>query len=76
MRVRLRDQGPSREIRKLWQEAGVPVSVRECCPLILVNGSPFWLIPFGQLSGPWPEVQRGLTLGWDCLVGDPRAIGA
>ena len=74
MRVRLREQGPSREVRKLWQEAGVPVSVRGSCALILANGRPFWLMPFGQLAGPWPMVQDGLVLHWQTRIGDPRAI--
>lgn len=76
MRVRLRESGPSRELRKLWQEAGLPVSVRASCPLILANGSPFWLMPFGPLAGPWPKLQGGLALRWETPVGDPRVIGA
>lgn len=76
MRVRLREGGPSREIRKLWQEVGLPVSVRESCALILANDTPFWLVPFGQLAGPWPCALGGLTLVWDTMPGDPRAIGA
>lgn len=74
MRVRLREQGPSREIRKLWQEGDVPVSVRESCPLVLVNGAPFWLLPFGQLAGPWPRAQGGLVLHWETQAGDPRRL--
>lgn len=74
MRVRLRSQGKSRELRKLWQETGVPVSVRAACALVLADGQPFWLMPFGQLAGDWPQAQAGLRLLWLTREGDPRRI--
>jgi len=74
MRVRLRSQGKSRELRKLWQEAGVPVSVRGACALVLADDQPFWLMPFGQLAGDWPQTRPGLRLVWQTGQADPRRI--
>lgn len=74
MRIRLRSNEPSRELRKRWQEEGVPVSVRGACALVLADGQPFWLMPFGQLAGDWPQARPGLRLVWQTGEGDPRQI--
>ena len=49
-RVRLRDQGPSRPMKKCWQERGVPPALRAWLPLIEVDGVRVLVAGLGELA--------------------------
>jgi tRNA(Ile)-lysidine synthetase-like protein len=74
MSVRLQHSDCARMLRKLWQEWELPVSVRAACGLVLANGQPFWIQPFGLLAGPWPMVQSGKGIRWMTAMNDPRSV--
>lgn len=65
MRLRLSAQRPRRELRKLCQEAGIPVWLRERLPVLWVDGVPAWV---GGLGGAVEfsaaEDEPGVVLRW------------
>jgi tRNA(Ile)-lysidine synthase len=67
--------GPSRTLKNLWQEAGVPVALRGALPAVAVDGRLLWAAPFGMDRDPrWPRSGARVALAWDCDdPGDPRA---
>lgn len=59
-RFRPHDQGRSRTLKNLFQEASVPTWVRERTPLLAVDGGPVWIGGFGwsaTASVAMPEIR-------------------
>jgi tRNA(Ile)-lysidine synthase len=72
MRMRLRAGGPSRSLRKLWQERGVPPVVRPWLPVLEVNGRPVFVAGLGPVQGPEPPQPAGMGQA-DAADEPPRA---
>jgi tRNA(Ile)-lysidine synthase len=57
---------PSRSIKNLRQEAGLPAALRAACPGVAVGGRLLWAAPFGLDRDPrWPTAPQGITLRWE-----------
>ncbi|MEI7444366.1 MAG: tRNA lysidine(34) synthetase TilS [Burkholderiales bacterium] len=57
---------PSRTLKNLRQEAGVPPALRARLPAVMVDGRVLWAAPFGQDRDPsWPTAARGVAIGWE-----------
>jgi tRNA(Ile)-lysidine synthase len=57
---------PSRSIKNLRQEAGLPSALRAACPGVAVGGRLLWAAPFGLDRDPrWPTAPQGITLRWE-----------
>lgn len=67
-RMRLRASGPSRSLKNLLQEAGVPPWLRDDLPLLWVDGQLAWIAGVGVAAefGCRPE-ETGLVFGWSGL---------
>ena len=67
-RMRLRAGGPSRSLKNLLQEAGVPPWLRDNLPLLWVDGRLAWIAGVGVAAefGCRPE-ETGLVFGWSGL---------
>ncbi|RPH44802.1 MAG: tRNA lysidine(34) synthetase TilS [Burkholderiales bacterium] len=67
---------PSRSIKNLRQEAGVPAALRAAFPGVTVGGRLLWAAPFGQDRDPgWPTSARGIALEWDPPASAPAMRG-
>ncbi|MFM1987474.1 MAG: tRNA(Ile)-lysidine synthase [Pseudomonadota bacterium] len=57
---------PSRTLKNLRQEAGVPPALRARMPAVTVGGRLLWAAPFGLDRDPaWPLAARGMTIAWE-----------
>jgi tRNA(Ile)-lysidine synthase len=74
-RLRLHPDAPSRTLKNLWQEAGVPTWLRRTMPAFRVDGRLLAVAPFGTDRGPgWPRQGRTVVLRWvPDDPADPRA---
>ncbi|MFN9775977.1 MAG: tRNA lysidine(34) synthetase TilS [Burkholderiales bacterium] len=74
-RLRTHAVGPSRTLRTLWQEAGVPTWLRRAMPAVRVDGRLLAVAPFGTDRGAgWPRDGRTVALRWSPDdPADPRA---
>jgi tRNA(Ile)-lysidine synthase len=64
-RFRPHQAGRSRDVRKLWQEAGLPTWVRPALPVVCVRGRVLMAAPFGMdRSSDWPWSSPGIRLDW------------
>ncbi len=74
-RLRLQPDGPSRTLKNLWQEAGVPTWLRRTMPAVRVDGRLLAVAPFGTDRSPgWPREGRTVVLRWiPDDPADPRA---
>ncbi|MFO0234999.1 MAG: tRNA lysidine(34) synthetase TilS [Burkholderiales bacterium] len=74
-RLRTYADGPSRTLKNLWQEAGVPTWLRRAMPAVRVDGRLLAVAPFGTDRGAgWPREGRTVTLRWrPDDPADPRA---
>jgi len=66
---------PTRSLRNLWQEAGVPVCLRGAFPALHVEGRLLWAAPFGMDQGAeWPRDGERVAIAWrPAGPADPRA---
>ena len=74
-RLRRRADGPSRTLKNLWQEAGVPAWLRRALPAVRVEGRLLAAEPFGMDRGAaWPRGGRRVAVCWrPDDPADPRA---
>jgi tRNA(Ile)-lysidine synthase len=77
-RLRLRAGGPSRTLKNLWQEHGVPPWVRASLPALRVDGRLLAAAPFGTDRGAgWPRDGDRVSVTWSVDDReDPRAAFA
>jgi tRNA(Ile)-lysidine synthase len=75
-RLRPHPQGPSRTLKNLYQELGVPASMRAWFPTVRVDRRLLYAAPFGMdRSSDWPDGPDGIRLRWVSDVdGDPRRL--
>jgi len=67
--------GPSRTLKNLRQEAGLPPRLRATWPAIYVGDRLLWAAPFGRDRDPsWPTRERGVALRWIPEAEDPRSL--
>lgn len=67
--------GPSRTLKNLRQEAGLPPRLRATWPAIYVGDRLLWAAPFGRDRDPcWPTRESGVALRWIAEAGDPRSL--
>jgi tRNA(Ile)-lysidine synthase len=72
-RLRLRAEGRSRSLKNLWQEAAIPVFLRDALPAVWVDGRLLMAAPFGtDRSADWPSDSNGVAIGWVAGAEDPR----
>jgi tRNA(Ile)-lysidine synthase len=76
-RLRPRPEGPSRTLKNLFQEHGVPAPLRPWFPMVLAEGRLLTAAPFGMDCSPdWPRrhPEAAVTLRWEPPAAhDPRA---
>jgi tRNA(Ile)-lysidine synthase len=75
-RLRPHPQGPSRTLKNLYQELGVPASMRAWFPTVSVDRRLLYAAPFGMdRSSDWPSGSDGVRLRWVTdIAGDPRRL--
>jgi tRNA(Ile)-lysidine synthase len=67
--------GPSRTLRNLRQEAGLPASLRAAFPGVHVEARLLWAAPFGHDRDPhWPIAGPGIALRWEPAASSPAGI--
>jgi len=72
-RLRLQAQGRARSLKNLWQEAAIPVFVRNALPAVWVQDRVLMAAPFGTDCGSdWPRESEGIALRWVTSAEDPR----
>jgi tRNA(Ile)-lysidine synthase len=72
-RLRLRAVGRSRSLKNLWQEAAIPVFLRDALPAVWVDGRLLMAAPFGtDRSADWPSDSNGVAIRWVAGAEDPR----
>ena len=73
-RLRPRPDGPSRTLKNLYQECGVPAVMRAWFPAVWVDERLLMAAPFGMdRSEGWPWAGEGVSLRWEsAAAGDPR----
>jgi tRNA(Ile)-lysidine synthase len=66
---------PSRTVKNLWQEGGIPLWLRPAMPALSVDGRLLMAAPFGMDRDPaWPAATPGISLDWvPDAPGDPRS---
>jgi len=75
-RLRTRPGGPSRTLKNLWQEGGLPAWLRGAMPAVSVEGRLLMAAPFGTDRDPcWPSASPGIQIRW-CPdhADDPRQL--
>lgn len=76
-RLRREAGGPSRTIKNLRQEAGLPPALRAAFPGVSVNGRLLWAAPFGRDRDPvWPTAARGIALRFEPAASSPACAWA
>jgi tRNA(Ile)-lysidine synthase len=75
-RLRMQTGEPSRTLKNLWQERGLPACLRRALPAVGVDGHLLMAAPFGCDRDPrWPVASPGIEIGWRAEhAGDPRAL--
>jgi tRNA(Ile)-lysidine synthase len=75
-RLRPHLRGPSRTLKNLYQELGVPASMRAWFPTVRIDHRLLYAAPFGMdRSGDWPSATDGVRLRWETdAAGDPRRL--
>ena len=69
-RMRLRAGGPSRSLKNLLQEAGVPPWLRDDLPLLWVDGRLAWIAGVGVAAEfRCRPGELGVVLNWSALAG-------
>jgi tRNA(Ile)-lysidine synthase len=72
-RLRVKAQGRARSLKNLWQEAAIPVFVRNALPAVWVQDRVLMAAPFGtDCSSDWPRESEGIVLRWVPSDEDPR----
>jgi tRNA(Ile)-lysidine synthase len=76
-RLRPDADGPSRTIKNLRQEVGLPPALRAAFPGVSVEGRLLWAAPFGRDRAPdWPTAARGIVLRFVPTVSSPASVWA
>jgi tRNA(Ile)-lysidine synthase len=75
-RLRPHPQGPSRTLKNLHQELGVPSSLRAWFPVVRADRRLLYAAPFGMdRSDDWPRAADGVRFCWEPAVpADPRRL--
>ncbi len=72
-RLRMRVGGRSRSVKNLWQEAAIPVFLRDALPAVWVESRLLMAAPFGMDRSPdWPSEPDGIAMRWVPSDEDPR----
>lgn len=76
-RLRPDADGPSRTIKNLRQEAGLPPALRAAFPGVFVGDRLLWAAPFGVDHDPvWPIAARGIALRFEPAASSPACAWA
>ncbi|MFN7642716.1 MAG: tRNA lysidine(34) synthetase TilS [Burkholderiales bacterium] len=76
-RLRSETEGPSRTIKNLRQEAGLPPVLRAAFPGVYVDGRLLWAAPFGRdRDSVWPTAARGIALRFEPAASSPACAWA
>lgn len=68
-RMRLHAGGPSRSLKNLWQEAGVPPWLRDAVPMLWVDGRLAWIAGVGVAAEfQCPSGQAGILPRWSVFA--------
>jgi tRNA(Ile)-lysidine synthase len=71
-RLRPDADSPSRTIKNLRQEAGLPRALRAAFPGVSVDGRLLWAAPFGRDRDPdWPTAARGIAMRFEPAASSP-----
>jgi tRNA(Ile)-lysidine synthase len=75
-RLRTLAGAPSRTLKNLWQEGGLPAWLRRAMPSVSVEGRLLMVAPFGpDRDARWPSASPGIQVGWrPTRVDDPRRL--
>jgi tRNA(Ile)-lysidine synthase len=75
-RLRRAAGAPSRTLKNLWQEAGIPAWLRRSLPAVGIGDRLLMAAPFGMdRDAAWPEAAPGIAIGWRAdLPDDPRQV--
>lgn len=72
-RLRMRVGGRSRSVKNLWQEAAIPVFLRDALPAVWIESRLLMAAPFGMDRSPdWPSEPDGIAMRWVPSDEDPR----